>query len=201
MFCTLTNGRSFCGRGVGRVNTREQLEANGKRYRQARGYPPDPLFTSENKVKRLASKAIDDGTGWLCRLAQAGPCLKVGRLDLRRLKLEHLQGEENLWNHESIAEIKNAVLGVMVGPFYARVECGVEARNLHLHVATHAPLQGVRCHLEPVRSLGAVAQYFVKPAVPSDDLAIGIYLEAKCKAFYEGRTLPRVAFWRGIPGR
>lgn len=171
----------------------------GRRYVERHGYAPDALHDSKRKQTRLALKALDSGTGWLCRLAQAGPGLKVGLLDLKRLKISHLESEENLWNHESIAEIKAALRIIMVGPSYARIECGSEARHLHVHVLTHEALKGAPCKLEPVKDLFLMARYFYKPAGPNDYLAIGIHLEGKRKAFDQGRTLPRLAFSRGIP--
>lgn len=180
---------------------RRDLERIGAAYRKGKnGYVPDALHGSGGKSRRLGLKAIDSGTGWICRLAQAGPNLQHGVLHLRHLELEHLESEENLWDHESVATIKQTVAIVAPHRFYARLEVGEEARRLHLHVLTHESLT-VHCALEPVRDLERMARYLAKPPAPSDDLAIGLFVQGRQAARSAGRTLPRLAFWRGIPGR
>ncbi len=175
------------------------LERIGRTYRDAHnGFAPDRLRTSRNKARRLGLKAIDSGTGWICRLANAGPELQHGILRLRSLNLEHLELEGNLWNHAAVLEIKQAVLRAAPGAFYARLEAGEEARRVHVHILTHEPLH-VPCALEKVRYLEKTAAYLAKAPAPNDNLAIGVFIAAKLEAKARGRNLPRLAFWRGIP--
>lgn len=175
------------------------LEKIGRTYRDAHnGFTPDRLRPSRNKAKRLGLKAIDSGAGWICRLANAGPGLHHGVLRLRSLNLERLEPESSLWNHAAVLEIKRAVRRAVPGPFYARLEAGDEARRVHVHVLTHEALT-VDCALKPVRDLERIAGYLSKPPAPNDDLAIGEFITAKLEAKKQGRNLPRLAFWRGIP--
>jgi hypothetical protein len=175
------------------------LEKIGRKYReQHAGYAPDRLRPSRNKARRLALKAIDSGTGWICRLAQAGPDLQHGVIHLKHLGLEHLEPEGNLWDHAAVLEVKQAVRRVAPHAFYARLEAGEEARRVHVHILAHEPLT-VHCALESVRDLEKMAAYLSKPPAPSDDLGIGEFQFAKLETKKQGRNLPRLAFWRGIP--
>jgi hypothetical protein len=175
------------------------LEKIGRKYReQHAGFAPDRLRPSRNKAKRLGLKAIDSATGWICRLAQAGPELLHGVIHLRHLGLDHLESEGTLWDRAAVEKIKQAVHSVTPGAFYARLEAGAEARRVHVHILTHEPLT-VHCALEPVRDLEKMAAYLYKPPAPSDDLGIGEFIQAKLEAKKQGRNLPRLAFWRGIP--
>ena len=180
------------------ARTRELIRLGAKYREQHAGFAPDRLRPSRNKAKRLGLKAIDSGTGWICRLAQAGPDLQHGVIHLRYLGLEHLELEGNLWNHAAVLEIKQAVCRVTPGAFYARLEAGTEARRVHVHILTHEPLS-VHCALEPVRDLEKMAVYLAKPPAPSDDLGIGEFIQAKLEAKKQGRNLPRLAFWRRVP--
>jgi hypothetical protein len=178
---------------------RRDLERVGKKYRvKHAGFAPDRLHVSGRKSRRLGKKAVQAGIGWICRLAQAGPELLHGVIHLKQLGLDHLDSEENLWIREAVLEIKNAVRRVTCGPFYARLEAGSEARRIHVHVLTHEPLS-VACALEPVRDLEKMASYLAKAPAPRDDLAIGTFLEGRKQSRAQGKNLPRLAFWRGIP--
>jgi hypothetical protein len=175
------------------------LEQIGRNYRKVHhGFVPDRLYTSGSKTRRLTLKALDDGTGWICRLSQAGPQLQHGVLHLKQLGLEHLESEDTLWNRKAVDEIKQAVKQIAPGMFWARLEVGKEARHVHVHILTHESF-GLHCALEPVRGLERMAGYLAKAPAPNDDLGIGQFIEAKCEAKRNGKNLPRLSFWRGIP--
>lgn len=177
-----------------------ELEQRGKQYRlNHQGFLPDRVRRSGRKEKRKALEALGDGCGWLSRLAMSGCNLKFFTISLKTLGFEHLEHESNLYDHSAVNKIKQAILEVIPSSFWARLEVGNKVRRLHVHVIAHqAPT--VAHNAQAVEALERIAVYICKCPVPGDDLSAGIFLEAKRKAYLEGRKrLPKTSFSRGIP--
>ncbi len=185
------------------------LEALGAAHRKShQGFLPDFVRKSGGRTRRKASEALGDGNGWLSRLAMAGKQLEHHTVHLSAFKLEHLEGEENLYDHQAVNTIKQAVLEAMPGTFRARLEVGKEGRRrLHVHILAHqAPIFAhqvpkVAHVIRPVTDLKGMGVYMYKCPVPeNDNLSAGIYLEGKKQARLKGyKRLPKTAFSRGIP--
>jgi hypothetical protein len=175
------------------------LEKIGETYRKNHdGFLPDRVRKSGRKQRRKALEALGDGIGWLSRLAMQGDKLEFYTVHLKALGLEHFEGEENLYQHDTVNAIKQAILKVMPGTFWARLEVGEKGRKLHVHVLAHqAPT--VAYNAQEVQSLQGIAEYLCKCPVPGDNLSAGIFLEARKQAELMGhKRLPKISFSRGI---
>ena len=173
-----------------------------QQYRAAnKGYLPDRVRRSGRRQRRKAAKALGDGCGWLARLQMLGDNLGFHTIALRDLGLEHLEHESDLYNHESVAAIKQVVCRAMPDAFAAKLEVGNDERKIHVHILAHvAPT--VKHHTSVVYDLKGIITYWYKPSVPSDDQSANVYLTAKNASRAQGdKSLPRIAFRRGIPNR